>query len=100
MDFRKRKLITDPKQCQMLKVYGGPCDGTEVLEPPDDDKGNPHGIGIPAPPEHQKPGQPKVWCVYLWCIHSQRYGWVDFYQTNSQAELLKAIRVMAGQEPA
>ncbi len=76
---------------KMQKVWGGPCDGTEVLPPKPEHLQSHVCIGIPAPPEHNSLVQP-VWCVYMWEPKKQRWGWVDFYQAPSTQVLEMVLR--------
>ena len=90
--------IIDPAVVPTTKVFGGPHDGTEVLMPPPADRSTAHGIGLPAGLEHQEvaSGRGQTWAVYMWVPRQWRYCWVDFFQGRDQDELIKAMRLMAG----
>lgn len=91
---RERRKVTEGQP--MTRVVGGPSDGTEVLVPPDCDKGKFHGIGITAEAVHQELSSGKVtYCCYIWYPRHQQYRWVDFYQAANQQELVGALQYMA-----
>lgn len=87
-------LQHDPRKTpQLVRVFGGPCDGTQVMTPKPEHVGLPVCIGLPAGPEHQEMASGlKTWCVYIWQPGQQRWHWLDYMQALNEQVLQQKMQ--------